>query len=720
MKNISLYKSILSTALISGIALAEPEVTGKITLESASFTNSGSSIGSTTSHGKDNFKNQISARVYIDGNLEDEAGSTYHVELQGFNDSKAVGSHDGNESYTQRDPLREAYVDTTYGDWLVRAGKQQVVWGTADGMKLLDSINPTDYSEMAQNQMEDSRIPVWMINAETNDDHGANHQFIVSESRSSFFSGLGEESSTAKGTSLLDGSSTPFTAHTNNSSGAPFITKGADTITGKKNGFLNIAPALGSVAQAFDWGAVTKDLDGDGTNDSADYKYVSLRGYTKATVDDFASNYKNDSSSPTNQSYGFRTFCDLTGTDTTADCLRKIVNDAIAPNGANYGANNGGAQNIMDDTTVTQADWTADKANPNYVIAYMPDATFATFDAFVNMKSKYIVDHENDPVIGYRYKNTTNSGINYSLNFSHGNDTNPYVDMEWQDTSGNVLTETLVSASGTDVNGNTTYYTNQLRASGASNNSVGGATAMTGANAGSPDGGTAGYAAQSVAATASDVAVLVMKEKLNKITQVGGSMDMSIETEEFGPVVLRGEAVYQKDVMSPVITRKDSTGKDLNHGFLVSSLNMTKGDRFKYVLGADVTALTNMMVSLQFIQDRNLDYVDIGNSSSSNWKYTGDMATMHLTNNLNKAEKNKEFYSLYLSKPYGESGQHRWNNIFIFEENGGKWNRLDTEYTIDDNTIATIEYNKYWGNENTQFGQFKDSSNVQVGLKYTF
>jgi len=700
MKKINLYYAVLTTFLISGTALAEPEVTGKITLESASFTNNGTSIGATSAHGKDNFKNQISGRVYIDGNLEDEAGSTYHVELQGFNDSKAVGSHDGNESYTQRDPLREAYVDTTYGDWLVRAGKQQVVWGTADGMKLLDSINPTDYSEMAQNQMEDSRIPVWMINAETNDDNGGNHQFIVSESRSSYFSGLGEASSSAIGTSALDGSSTPFTPHTNNSSVAAFITKGADTITGKKNGFLNVAPALGSVAQAFDRGALYLN--------SGTYYYVSLQGYNKATVDDFASNYNTGS----NQSIGFKGFCD--NTNTTAQCLANITNNAMAPNAANYGANNGNAQNLMD-ATVTQANWTADKAAPDYVIAYMPDATFATFDAFVNMKSKYIVDHENEPVIGYRYKNTTKSGINYSLNFSHGNDTNPYVDMEWQDTSGNVLTETVASASGTDVNGNTTYYTNSLRAAGDSSNSVGGKSILSAAEI-----AAGGLGASSKAGTATDVAVLVMKEKLNKITQIGGSMDMSIETEEFGPVVIRGEAVYQKDVMSPVITRKDSTGKDLNHGFLVSSLNMTKGDRFKYVLGADITALTNMMVSLQFIQDRNLDYVDIGNSSSSNWKYTGDMATMHLTNNLNKAEKNKEFYSLYLSKPYGESGQHRWNNIFIFEENGGKWNRLDTEYTIDDNTIATIEYNKYWGDENTQFGQFKKSSNVQVGLKYTF
>jgi hypothetical protein len=75
---------------------------------------------------------------------------------------------------------------------------------------------------------------------------------------------------------------------------------------------------------------------------------------------------------------------------------------------------------------------------------------------------------------------------------------------------------------------------------------------------------------------------------------------------------------------------------------------------------------------------------------------------------------------LFFSKPFGESGQHRWNNITIYEENGGKWNRLDMEYTIDDNTVATAEFNKYWGNENTQFGQFKDSSNIQIGLKYTF
>jgi len=135
-----------------------------------------------------------------------------------------------------------------------------------------------------------------------------------------------------------------------------------------------------------------------------------------------------------------------------------------------------------------------------------------------------------------------------------------------------------------------------------------------------------------------------------------------------------------------------------------------------------------MMISAQFIQDRNLDYidnkVDFDGSTACSVEncgvYTTDYATMHLTNGFNKAAENKNFYSLYLSKPYGESGQHRWNNITIFEETGGYWNRLDTEYTLDDNTVLTGEINSYWGDANTQFGQLETSSNVQVGLKYTF
>jgi hypothetical protein len=190
---------------------------------------------------------------------------------------------------------------------------------------------------------------------------------------------------------------------------------------------------------------------------------------------------------------------------------------------------------------------------------------------------------------------------------------------------------------------------------------------------------------------------------------LGGSFDMAIETAELGPVVIRGEALYTKGAYSPVIDKTK-----LGYGDLVGALEMVKGDRMKFVLGADITALTNMMISAQFIQDSDLDFVD-GTS-----RYTADYATMHMTNGFNKATKNKNFYSLFFSKPFGASGEHRWNNITMYEENGGKWNRLDAEFSIDDDTQATVEFNKYWGNENTQFGQLAASSNIQAGFKYSF
>ncbi len=91
---------------------------------------------------------------------------------------------------------------------------------------------------------------------------------------------------------------------------------------------------------------------------------------------------------------------------------------------------------------------------------------------------------------------------------------------------------------------------------------------------------------------------------------------------------------------------------------------------------------------------------------------------MNVTNGLNKGWKNKEFYSLFFSKPFGEGQLGRWNNITIYEEGGGWWNRLDAEYSFSDQLIVTGELNAYWGDEETTFGQFDKSSNVQLGLRY--
>jgi len=244
MRNIKLYSAVFSAVFASGLTFAEPEVSGKITHESASFTKSGTSTGATSSHGTDTFKSETNARIYVDGSIDEIAeGATYHVELQAYNDSEAISDYEGNESYTQRDPLREAYIDTTYGDWAIRAGKQQVVWGTADGAKFLDMINPTDYSEMAQNQMEDSRIPVWMLNGEKYLDDGGQFQVILSQPRENVFAGLNRDIDQSKrsNTDIAAGAnafgygqSGSDTVSPGHNKGQAFILKGVDTISGQK------------------------------------------------------------------------------------------------------------------------------------------------------------------------------------------------------------------------------------------------------------------------------------------------------------------------------------------------------------------------------------------------------------------------------------------------------------------------------------------------------
>jgi len=62
--------------------------------------------------------------------------------------------------------LFEGYVEFDVGESHWTLGKQQVVWGEADGIKLLDIINPQDLREINLDNFEDSRIPTWMINTE--------------------------------------------------------------------------------------------------------------------------------------------------------------------------------------------------------------------------------------------------------------------------------------------------------------------------------------------------------------------------------------------------------------------------------------------------------------------------------------------------------------------------------------------------------------------------
>ncbi|MCF6293123.1 MAG: hypothetical protein L3J04_07000, partial [Robiginitomaculum sp.] len=62
--------------------------------------------------------------------------------------------------------LREFYVETTIGRSFLTLGKQQVVWGKADGLKVLDVVNPQEWREFILDDFNESRIPLWTVNAE--------------------------------------------------------------------------------------------------------------------------------------------------------------------------------------------------------------------------------------------------------------------------------------------------------------------------------------------------------------------------------------------------------------------------------------------------------------------------------------------------------------------------------------------------------------------------
>jgi hypothetical protein len=667
-------QNLILTATLAAVfsaskAFAEAEVTGKIVHESAKFTTSGTTIGAAAAHGKDVMKTETSARIYIDGEADAmQEGATYHVELNLMRDSKGIGKYDSNESYTQRDALREAYVDTTVDDWSIRAGKQQVVWGTADGMKLLDMINPTDYSEMAQNQMEDSRIPVWMVNAETDLAQGGNFQVVVSQPRENIFAGMNRNINTSQRVNAANGTDLTTSGH---DQGNAFIMKGVDSITGKTSGFLNGVPDLGSIAAGFEGVFTGANLINAGAAGHTVGSFTALTAAQTSGFDAMATG--GNAAAFTNMSGTYDGTQILSGFSTPYDF--NLVN------------------------ATTKDNWDASSADSMF--EYMDRTSFASFAAYSGAGSKYRYNmpSDGDANVALKYKNNTSEGLNYSLNLSNNYDSNPVINIGWESSTGKKLTVNK-TATGT----------------GAADSQV-----ITLSDA---DGGCYGAVTAACAASAG-AGVLVFEETLERATNIGGSFDMAIESKELGPVVLRGEALYQKGVYSPVFDRGM-----LAIGDLVGALKMTEGDRFKYVLGADITVMTNMMVSAQFIQDRNLDHVDSnvdydGTACSAAdgtncGVYTADFATMHMSNNFNKAEENKEFYSLFFSKPFGASGEHRWNNITMYEENGGKGNRLDAEFSIDDDTQATVEYNKYWGNENTQFGQLEKSSNIQVGVKYSF
>ena len=80
-----------------------------------------------------------------------EPGDPTQEEVSGFSKRHLLGDRLELE-------VREFFVDWDVGQQgMLRIGKQQIVWGETDGMKLLDVVNPQNFREFILEEFDESR-----------------------------------------------------------------------------------------------------------------------------------------------------------------------------------------------------------------------------------------------------------------------------------------------------------------------------------------------------------------------------------------------------------------------------------------------------------------------------------------------------------------------------------------------------------------------------------
>ena len=802
-----------STAEALGI-----EISGDIYIDYGIYTGSGQTYnpllnddGTAKTHDAgDATRNLMKANLYINGEVGEE--SSWHAQLQAITDTEAIDGYRNFRNNSQFEAVRELYFDTRFGDLEMRIGKQQVVWGKADGVKFLDIVNPTDFRYWAQSSMEDSRIPLWMLTAEYPiGDNGSLQLIWVPD--------------------VETGNQIPGLLNTTTGDqGQPFVSLGAETLTGQENGFLNIARDMGQTASIFQtllgMGGM-RGLTGPmkyrtvewftGLNQPGNTTFQDVKNSGNNAWHELAANGDNVNVSDDVLANGFDgafiNACFGDPSNPTQNTVNlPLLNQVFIPmvegmgngdNVLNAAANNGtglfgGFQNyfmgylmptslavaeyasaseteqeqiqasssllsmmgitapdgsfinlsddatrayfaqmlgsmtpeqiqemmntpqmqyitgIFGDGTTNQFDGTFSDGNPTSMFDYMGNTAFGTFYYFQGMQTVYRVDPDGpnkddieDHNLGLRYAGSTDGGLNYSFNYYYHWDNNPYIEVTQEDSAGRQLTSNFQT------------YSAVPAYDAASNTFVAwdGAQQVTALESMTYSDGTAFTGPINAQGMIVDPVTLVFNEKRARISTIGGSFDYAIDNN-FAPIIVRGELVYDHNVKTNVIDKAA-----MSYGDMTGAIKVNTGDFFKYVIGLDMTVLTNLFMSFQFMDTWNLDYVD--DKRAYNGKeydvYTVNPATMSLGNGFKAGEEHQIMYTFFLSKPFMESDALRVNNLFLLEnEDYGWWNRLDAEYSWSDSLLFSAAWNQYGGDRNGVFGQFEDMSNVQIGAKLIF
>jgi hypothetical protein len=75
-------------------------------------------------------------------------------------------SEDARDAYEWSADWRELYLARDIKSWNVSIGLQQVVWGKADNLRVVDLVNPLDYRDFVLPDLNDYRKPVFMVKGE--------------------------------------------------------------------------------------------------------------------------------------------------------------------------------------------------------------------------------------------------------------------------------------------------------------------------------------------------------------------------------------------------------------------------------------------------------------------------------------------------------------------------------------------------------------------------
>lgn len=99
--------------------------------------------------------------------LEHDAGA-FQVRGEGrlrWNDAyrNPIYSEQARDAYARSADWRELYVAGQVGSWNLSFGLQQVVWGKADNLRVVDQVNPVDLRDFILPELNDYRKPVLMV-----------------------------------------------------------------------------------------------------------------------------------------------------------------------------------------------------------------------------------------------------------------------------------------------------------------------------------------------------------------------------------------------------------------------------------------------------------------------------------------------------------------------------------------------------------------------------